>query len=70
MCEQPMIAHPDTQASRYPPQENRNEESFPRKEDQRGNSADVKGCHKKCDDPVDLIVGGPLSFELLKLHHC
>src|ERR1051326_8348573 len=70
MGEQPMIAHPDAEASRYPPQQNRNEESFPSKEEQRCNSTQVKGGHKKCGDPVDLIVGGLLSFELLKLHHC
>jgi hypothetical protein len=65
-----MVAHPDAEATRYPPQENRNEESFPGKEEQRRNSANVKGGHEKCGDPVDWIVGGPLSFELLKLHHC
>jgi hypothetical protein len=52
-----MIAHPDAQASRYPPQENRHEDSFPRKEEQRCNGANVKGCHKKCGYPVGLVVG-------------
>jgi hypothetical protein len=47
-----MIAHPDAEASRYPPEENRNEDSFPRKEEQRRNSANVKGGHKKCGHPV------------------
>ncbi len=65
-----MIAHPDAEASRYPPQKNRNEDSFPRKEEQRRNCADMKGGHKKCGDPVGLVVGWPLSFERLKLHDC
>lgn len=70
-----MIAHPDAEASRYPPQENRNEESFPSKEEQRRNSAKVKGRHKRCGYPVDLVVGWPFSFDCLKLHdwlisHC
>jgi hypothetical protein len=64
-----MIAHPDAEASRYPPQDNRNEESFPSKEEQRRKSAKVKGCHKKCGYPVDLVVGRLFSFDCLKLHH-
>lgn len=63
-----MIAHPDTQASRYPPQENRNEGSFPCEEEQRRDSADVKGSHNKSGHPIGLVVGWPLSFERLKLH--
>jgi hypothetical protein len=43
-----MIAHPNAQASRYPPQEKRNQRSFSRKEEQRRKSANVKGGHKKC----------------------
>jgi hypothetical protein len=64
-----MIAHPDAEGSRYPPEENRNEDSFPRKEKQRRNSANVKGGHKKCGHPVGLVVGWPLSFERAKLRH-
>jgi hypothetical protein len=51
-----MIAHPDAQASRYPPQENRNEESFSGKEEQC--LTKVTGSHKKCGYPVDLSSAG------------
>jgi hypothetical protein len=57
MCEQPVIPHSDAQASRYPPENNCHEESFPGKEKQRGNSADMKGGHKKGCHPVDVAVG-------------
>jgi len=64
-----MIAHPDAEASRYPPQENGNEESFPAKEEQRRNRTEVKGSHKKCRYPVNLVVGLPVPIDRLKLYH-
>jgi hypothetical protein len=58
MGEQPVIAHPYTQASGYPPEANCEEESLPGKEEERSNSAHMKGGHKKGCDPVDVVVDG------------
>lgn len=44
---QPMITHSDTQASRDPPEKNRNEKSLPCKEEQRCHRTNVKRGHKK-----------------------
>ena len=71
MCEQSVIAHSDTQASRYPPENNCDKESFPGKKEQRRDCADMKCGHEKGCYPVDVAVGGGLLYWwFLILHNC
>jgi hypothetical protein len=71
MCEQPVIAHPDAQAPRYPPENNCKEQSFPGKKEQCRNSPDMKGGHEKGCYPVDLAIASELlCWCVLILHNC
>src|SRR5579884_680646 len=68
MGEQPMIAHTNSETSRHPPQEDRHEECFPRKEKQSRKRSDVKCDHEKGGNPVNLIVGGRFLGYGLDVH--
>src|ERR1700732_5504796 len=68
MREQPVVAHPDTQASRNPPEKHRHQKSFPGKEKERGNGPHMKEAHKGCGYPVDFVVGGWLAVQCFKFH--
>src|SRR6266478_2665393 len=46
MSKQPVVAHADAQASGNPPQEHRNQESFPGEKEERRDGAHVKQAHK------------------------
>ena len=71
MCEQPVIAHPDSQASRYPLESNCKEQSFPGKKEQCRNSPNMKGGHEKGCYPVDLAIASELLCScVLILHNC
>ena len=62
--EKPVIAHPDSQACRHPPQNYRDKERLPREEKQRHNGAHVKQRHKRSRNPVDFILGCRVSFQI------
>jgi len=46
MGEQPVVAHPDAQASGNPPQEHRDQKSLPGKEEKRRDRAHVEQAHE------------------------
>src|SRR5581483_5391083 len=56
MSEQPVIAHANAEASRYPPEKKRDKQCFPGEEKQGDDGADVKCRHENCCDPINLII--------------
>src|SRR5438270_3627617 len=68
MGEQAMVAHADPKAARDPPQKSCQEQSFPGKEEQRGDSADVERRHKRAGDPVEFVVSRRAPLESLNVH--
>src|SRR5690348_3180646 len=68
VCEQPVIAHANSEASGNPPQKRRKEECFPREEKQSRNCPDVKGNHERGGNPVNLSVGRRFLCYRLDVH--
>jgi hypothetical protein len=68
VSEQSVIAHPDAQAACNPPQENRDQQSFPREKEECGHRAHVKHCHEYGRDPIDFALTRLCSFQFLQFH--
>src|SRR5579871_1171246 len=66
--EQAVVAHPDAEASRHPPEKHGYEESFPGEEKESRYGAYVKGRHENCRDPVDFVVRRLPLFQAFQLH--
>ena len=68
MREQSVIRHADSQAACHPPQEDRDQQSFPCEKEESRDGSDVKGRHEGGSDPIDLVLASLCSFQILQLH--
>ena len=68
MREQPVIGHADSKAACHPPQEDRDQQSFPGEKEESRDGSDVKGRHKSGGNPIDLVLTSLCSFQILQLH--
>src|SRR5258708_37833171 len=59
MRQKPVIAHPDSEAARYPPQENGGEKCRPGKEKKCRNCAHMKQAHGDLSAPSEAIAVPP-----------
>jgi hypothetical protein len=63
MREQPMVSHPDTEASRNPPQQPGKKESFPTEYEERCHRAGVKQDHEEDCYPDSWLSERPVASE-------
>jgi hypothetical protein len=55
MREQPVITHSDAEATRQPPQEDRNPKRLPGEVKECNDCSDVEDCHKNSSQPIHPI---------------
>jgi len=69
MREQTMVAHANSKAAGYPPQEDGHEQCFPGEEEKSGDSSEVKQDKSECGDPIYAMVES-YFLDCADVFHC